>query len=154
MSSSKMRMGNPMEWDDVEIIHPRKLENASYDRSTYTIVDLDTGDALKLSKPLGPGDRPRQFGFYNLETGPYAGGSYINMGGEGSEIYVISGISTGAGADHRYRAREEFDIGRIAELFRARFDTFGSDKTVVVIDARPEKASEINPQNGTREAAQ
>lgn len=178
VSDQRWPSGNPAEWPGVKVYRPRKLEHTSYDRSTDTIVDLDTGDALKLGKQLGPGDEERSFGFYNQKTGPYGGGFFVSFGAGDSEIYAIIRIGTGLGAERRYRAREEFDVSRLAELFRAHYnlqidhmrqhrtrrlaELFGAQytppkslgKPVLVVDARPEKVSEINPQNGTRKDAQ
>lgn len=151
MGKQMYRSDNPLEWPDIEIHRPKKLKNTRYDRNTDTIVDLDTGDALKISRTPGPGDRPRQFGFYNPKTGPYAGGSFIEWSGSEVVVRGVSVIYTGSGADDRARAREEYDIGRLAEMLRAYFN---EDVQVIIVDGRPEKASEINPQNGIRKDAQ
>lgn len=147
------RSGNPAEWPGVKVYRPKKLEHTSYDRSSRTIIDLDTGDALKLGKQLGPGDEERSFGFYNQKTGPYEGGFFISWDilSDNLQVWAITSVRTTKNGQREERGREEFDIGRLAEMFRA---LNAHDTRVLVVDARPEKASEAHPQDESQKDAQ
>jgi hypothetical protein len=154
---------NPAEREGVKVYRPKRLANTTYDQNKRTVVDLDTGDKLVVSKPIGPGDSPRQFGFSNEKTGGIAGGSFKYWSDNDVSVFEVTGISIAADEFKSYRAREEYDIGRIGEMFGALREAVyrknqplanvGFDKEIIVADSRPETISEINPQNGTRKAA-
>jgi hypothetical protein len=147
--------GNPAERQGVKVYRPKQLPNTAYDQSTRTLTNLDTRDKLIVSSP-GHADGPGQFGFSNEKTGGIAGGSFKDWGDKGVYVYEITSILTTEDGFRKYRAREEYDIGRLAEMWRARYDQIDPDhgKQILIVDSRPEKINEINPQNGIRKAAQ
>jgi hypothetical protein len=156
VSDAARKSDNPAEWDDVKVHRPKRLENVVYDSSTRTLTDLDTGDRLVITFPSGPGDSPHQFGFSNEKTGGIAGGSFLDKGDSKTQIYQVTSILITEDGFRTYRAREEYDIARIAELFRAFTDQVNPNHKyeILVVDTRPEKKSEINPQNGIRKDAE
>jgi hypothetical protein len=154
---------NPAEREGVKVYRPRRLANPTYDQNKRAVVDLDTGDKLVITS-LGHAGGPSRFGFSNEKTGGIAGGSVVDWSDKELAVFEVTSISIAADEFKSYRAREEYDIGRIGEMFRALAEgayakgqplsKTGLRKEVLVVDSRPEKISEINPQNGSRRAAQ
>lgn len=146
---------NPAKREGVKVYRPKKLQNVRYNRGDRTLIDLDTGDELVISSP-GHAGGPGQFGFSNERTGSIAGGSVIYWSDVGIGVYEITAIRRTVDGKRQYRSREEYDIGRLAELFRAKYDQNDPShrREILVVDSRPEKISEIDPQNGIRKAAQ
>jgi hypothetical protein len=154
---------NPAEREGVKVYRPKRLTNTTYDQNKRMVVDLDTGDKLVITSP-GHAGGPGQFGFLNEKTGGIAGGEYVFWSGKDVYVYNVTRMLTTKDGFRNYRAREEYGIGRLAEMFRARAEESyrkaqplsktGFRDTVLVVDSRPEKTSEINPVNGLRKTEQ
>jgi hypothetical protein len=146
---------NPAEREGVKVYRPRRLANTTYDLNKRTVVDLDTGDELVITQ-YGHAGGPGGFSYRNNKIGPIASGRFISWSKMEVAVYAITAIWVAEDRFRNYRAREEYDVGRIGEMFRARYDQNDPHhrKEVLVVDSRPEKISEINPQNGSRRAAQ
>lgn len=156
VSDQRWPSGNPAEWPGVKVYRPRKLEHTSYDRGSRTIIDLDTGDALTLSRPIGPGDEQRTFGFYNQKTGPYVGGVFVSWSNSDLSVCAITSIRAAVDGDGKRLTRDDYDIERLAEMLGVLAGQFSHSrhKQLLVVDARPEKTSVTHPQDETQKDVQ
>jgi hypothetical protein len=142
--------GNPAERPGVDVHRPEKLRHVRYDRGERTILDLDTGDRLKLVSPFR--ESPGHFVFSNEGSGFIAQGSYFEWNNSDTSVYEITAVSSSRDGELRYFARTGFDISTIAALFRAALDAAWPDhggKTLVV-DARPATPADMDPKTGSR----
>lgn len=137
---------------DVVVYRPRKLANVRYDPAHNMITDLDTGDRLSISS--GHAGGPGQYGFSNINSGliAYGGfrdGGYYGTAYGGAIVYEIRTLRTEHATGAPTRARSEYDIARLAEMFRARADALlpDSSREVIVIDARPATPNVSNPKS-------
>jgi hypothetical protein len=148
--------GNPADRPGVKVYRPEQLTNVRYDRETDTIVNLDTGDSLKVTPPFR--ESPGHYVFSNEKTGDIAFGGYLSGTGgsldrEVFEITSVHPFDMPAGVTGQwFLARAEFDVSPIAELFRARLDATSPNhrRNVLVVDVRPETPAEIDRQTGSR----
>jgi hypothetical protein len=150
------RSGNPAEWPNVRVYRPRKLNNVRYDGEKRLLTDLATGDRLTLR--TGHAGGPGHVSYSNEKTGGIAYGAYYNWSSyeQNLLVYNVSSLRTEIGSAPQ-RAREEFEIGRLAELFRASYEAAVSPnrrKEVLVVDSRPEQAAEIDRVTGETRSGQ
>ena len=144
-----IRSGNPAERPGVKVYRPKKLDNLHYDSARRMVTDLDTGDRLALT--LGHAGGVAQYGFSNEKTGWIANGGYFSWGGSGLTVYEVATLrkrEAVGSSDHL--SRSEFEISRLAELFRASADAAlpNHPRVVWVVDSRPATPDDINPQTG------
>lgn len=148
---------NPAEREGVKVYRPERLADISYDQNKRAVVDLETGDRL-VNNRVGHAGGPGLFGFSNERTGEIAGGEYVVWDSNGVTVFEVTKLVIWVGKKHQYLAREEYEISRLAEMFRALREAqyrkaqphskTGFRKEVLVVDSRPKKISEIDPVNG------
>lgn len=155
VEGTKRQPDNPAEREGVKVYRPKKLLHAKYDLNSRSVVDLDTGDKL-VNNRIGHAGGPGGFGFSNAQGRGIAGGDFIFWSNNDVAVFNITKILTAKDGFRNYRAREEYDVARLAEMFRARYDQNDPfhKKEVLVVDSRPKKISEINPVNGLRKTEQ
>ncbi len=157
VEGTKRQPDNPAEREGVKVYRPKQLANTSYDQNRRAVVDL-------VITSLGHAGGPGLFSYRNNKIGPIASGSVMQWSNMDAAVYNITAISIAADNFKSMRAREEYDIARLAEMFRGLSEEAyrkaqplsktGLTKEILVVDSRPEKISEINPQNGMRKVAQ
>jgi len=134
---------NPEDRPGVRVYRPKALAAVEYEPDIRKVIDTSNGDYLITR--LGHGTGIGHYTFGNAKKGMIAHGGFYYRGGNtrGLTIYEIPGLRTRLGGDAPYLARSEFEISRIAEMFRARMDAANPRHRteVVVIDSRPEKPS-------------
>jgi hypothetical protein len=93
-----------------------------------------------------------RFGFANENTGAIAAGEFEYWSDEVYDVYEVTRIRIISDQYGAYRAREEYDIGRLAKLFRAKSDLLSSTQRpeVLVVDSRPATLAEIDQKSGKR----
>lgn len=156
MTTGQRQPRTPADREGAKVYKPKPLSNLRYDMNSSSVADLDTGD--KLITKSGHAGGVGTFGFSNPTVGLIASGGYRYWGSTDRSVFEVTWIRTTVEGVHQYRAREEYDISRIAEMFRALKDEMvrrarpivGNNpyREVLVVDSRPEKISEINPVNG------
>lgn len=156
MTAGQRRPTNPADREGAKVYRPKPLANIRRDTYSSPVVDLDTGDKLIVRN--GHAGGVGTFGFSNAAVGLIASGGYRYWGATDRSVFEVTWIRTTVDGVHQYRAREEYDISRIAEMFRALSDEAVRKarpivgniplRDVLVVDSRPEKISEINPVNG------
>lgn len=137
--------GNPADRPGVKVYRPEKITTIEFDPKIRRVLDTSNGDFLITRS--GHAGGVGQWTFGNLKTGGIAyGGFYSSGGGYGPTIYEIPSLKTGLGYKFPHLSRSEFDLGRIAELFRAEKDAVAPNHgvEVLVVDSRPETPNDDN----------
>lgn len=148
MSDSTIRSGNPAERPNVEVYRPRKLANVKYIAAANAVKNLDNGDALIVI--TGHAGGPGRYTYSNEKTGLIAYGGYTTWSDGRRSVYEVLSLLSEHTTGAPHRARSEFNIGCMAELFRARADAAlpKHQREILVVDARPATPGDIDPRTG------
>lgn len=146
------RPRNPADRSGVKVYRPKKLANVKYSSAGSYVKNLDNGDALVVRS--GHAGGVGQFSYSNANAGLIAYGGYYSWGGGNSDIrgFDVVALKAEHATGAPFRARSEFDLTQMAELFRAYNDAAMPDNTysAIVVDSRPENANEIDPTSGAK----
>jgi len=150
--------GNPAERPGVTVYRPKALPHARYDMGQPSVVDLDTGDMLVLKS--GHRGGAGTFGLSNERTGGIAGGLFQSWSTQDVTVFEVTALSIADDGFRRFRPRGEYNLTRLAEMFRAIKEAgyrvaqpqskTGYRGQVLVVDSRPNRADEIDRMTGKR----
>jgi len=138
MSKSSGLPGDQEDGQDAKVYHPQKIEQVEYDPKINRVLHTPSGDFLILRS--GHAGGPGHYTFGNLKIGMIAYGGFSSTGGyNGPLSYRVRSLRKELGGDKPRLSRAEFDLVRIAEMFRAAIDVRvpNHGKEILVVDSRP-----------------